>query len=154
MKTFLKLLLIIFTFTTVQSQEDTSILPITIIDFNYNSDLEHLEWQVVNSVNFSHFEVERSVNDLNDWVYVGQTSDSPFSVSLEDGLNYFRMKMVDLDGSFEYSSVVTGVNVEDFNMRDVIKYGDYYTIYGKATNRRKGQLLIRYKSQFYRIYIL
>lgn len=67
-------------------------LPITLTYFNYANGL--LAWATSNELNFSHFEVEK------DGVLVGKTTSRNFKIR-ETGS--YRLKMVDLDGSFTYS---------------------------------------------------
>ncbi|PWJ59067.1 putative secreted protein (Por secretion system target)/choice-of-anchor A domain-containing protein [Dyadobacter jejuensis] len=75
-----------------------------------------LQWTVAEAENFSHFEVERSTNATSfvalDEVTYNATQDqyeyidSPFSKeSNQAGNQYYRLKQVDMDGSFEYSTI-------------------------------------------------
>ncbi len=74
-----------------------------------------LDWVTAKEENFSHFEVERSVDtetfemiglvqgqgeSLSDVYYDLEDSDAPF------GVIYYRLKAVDIDDTFEYSPVV------------------------------------------------
>lgn len=78
-----------------------------------------LEWETASETNSSHFEIERSQNG-HDWQYTSETQAAGLSrsalhyafvderVRASDGppaLYYYRLKMVDIDGSFEYSPV-------------------------------------------------
>ena len=81
-----------------------------------------LTWRTASEINFSHFEVERS-NDAHNWTLVstvkGQkeaqkdvytegayflTDDKAFAQS---NVVLYRLKMVDNDGSFDYSKMIT-----------------------------------------------
>lgn len=78
-----------------------------------------LAWQTSNEINNSHFEIEKStdakvfsqVGVVKGQVNSGEenryafTDDKPFI-----GLNYYRLRQVDLDGKFEYSKI-RSVNV-------------------------------------------
>jgi len=74
-----------------------------------------LKWGVSAEVNASHYEVERSTDG---WQFVklgrvaalGDTRESKIYGFTDErpaeGLNYYRLRMVDKDGSFEYSNIV------------------------------------------------
>lgn len=98
----------------------TSILPVTLIAFEAsavrNSAL--LQWQSGTENGLSYYEVERSVNNGASFVAVNKVnakgSNSMYSISDDvssinvNGLKvYYRLKMVDLNGDFEYSDVRT-----------------------------------------------
>ena len=69
-----------------------------------------LEWSTKSEISFSHFVVETS-NDLRSWRSAGKVDaenkfrGSNYNFEYRQSLqnNYVRLKMVDLDGSFEYS---------------------------------------------------
>ncbi len=76
-----------------------------------------LNWSTATEVNNYGFEVERSVNEAEDWETVGfvhghGNSNSPQEYSFVDSnpLNVstsYRLKQIDSDGSFEYSNIIT-----------------------------------------------
>ena len=92
------------------------VLPVNILSFTaaiLNEDV-HLKWSTATERNASHFEVQRSrdgivfekitalpaQNAINGSAY--QVIDnSPFT-----GINYYRLKMTDIDGKISYSAVV------------------------------------------------
>ncbi|MBI1226523.1 MAG: T9SS type A sorting domain-containing protein [Bacteroidetes bacterium] len=93
--------------------------PVELIDFQavaLNTTDALLTWKTASEINASHFEIERSVDGV-DWFFVGKTtaagqSSAEQNYSLVDekvydgspiSLFYYRLKMVDFDGSFEYS---------------------------------------------------
>lgn len=83
-------------------------LPIALTDFSYANNL--LIWATSNELNFSHFEIEK------DGAMIGKTSSHNFKIR-ETGA--YRLKMVDLDGSFTYSKylfVNTGETVESIKI--------------------------------------
>ncbi|MBP7643177.1 MAG: T9SS type A sorting domain-containing protein [Saprospiraceae bacterium] len=107
-----------------QNNQDC-ILPITLMKFDAKNVNETaiLTWQSAEEVNASHFEIQRSQTVL-DGNERGQTLDNfnlqslgevPVSGNRKEysfvdnrplsGLNYYRLKMVDLDGSFSYSPI-------------------------------------------------
>ncbi len=78
-----------------------------------------LNWETASELNSSHYEIERSTDGRN-WEFVGKVtssgkSDQTLNYSyLDEGVYkpgqaerrfYYRLRMVDLDGSFEYSDV-------------------------------------------------
>lgn len=75
-----------------------------------------LTWGTHNEVNFDHFEILRS-KDGSDFFYIGkvtlgQNSSTGKDYSFSDakapkGLNYYRLKQVDKDGSFKLSPIVS-----------------------------------------------
>lgn len=73
-----------------------------------------LEWLTAEEVNTSHFEVQRSTN-ARDWQVLpvklaamgsGGHHYTTFDHEPTAGLNYYRLKMIDLDGSFAFSKIV------------------------------------------------
>ncbi|MFY7900679.1 MAG: glycosyl hydrolase [Chitinophagaceae bacterium] len=96
------------------SDQNLSVLPVILSNFqlkrNGNNNL--LEWKTNSEINFSHFILERSTNGNlyqpiatiatngfatgSNYVY----EDAQFVSTLK---NYYRLKMVDKDGSFSYS---------------------------------------------------
>jgi hypothetical protein len=77
-----------------------------------------LNWGTTEEVGFSHFEVLRS-NDLNQWESIGNVASNEAGkyfftdAGLKAGkTTYYRLKMVDLDGTFEYSTI-RSINVEN-----------------------------------------
>ncbi len=71
-----------------------------------------LTWETASELNNDHFEIERS-GDLAHWQNIGQVAaHGAGSYSFEDrqplkGTNYYRLRQVDRDGSFEHSKVVS-----------------------------------------------
>ena len=70
-----------------------------------------IEWEAESEINSSHFEVERSASG-SDFKMIDQTS-SPWTsfdkisyevINIEtlNGRNYYRLKAVDIDASFQY----------------------------------------------------
>ena len=87
------------------------------IEIYFNQNL--LLWQTTSESNFSHFEIQRSTdaksfetignlkgkgseNEIVEYTFIDER---PF-----EGLNYYRLKQVDLDNTFEFSKIVS-VNV-------------------------------------------
>jgi len=84
-----------------------------------NNDSHHtVTWDVSKESNVSHYEVERSLNGLDDFEVIGKIlseEDSPeqrtysyddYDVA-ESGIYYYRINQVELDGAIDYSKVVS-----------------------------------------------
>ncbi len=93
-----------------------TVLPVKIKTFtakNVNDKVD-LKWQTLSEINFSHYVLERKVgNDEFKEIGIVKTANSTSGSSYQfrdDFISfepqYYRLKMVDLDGSFEYSWVV------------------------------------------------
>ncbi|OKL41205.1 hypothetical protein [Pontibacter flavimaris] len=74
-----------------------------------------LEWETASEQNNSHFEVERSADGKTFAALGSVPGNGNSSVSLAysyldkyplEGMNYYRLKQVDVDGRYEYSKVV------------------------------------------------
>lgn len=91
-------------------------LPIELIDFYaFRADENvKLEWRTAMEINSDIFEIEHSTNGIS-FQKIGEVQAATFSNSALnyeflhknpfDGINYYRLKMRDLDGSFEYSEI-------------------------------------------------
>lgn len=96
------------------------VLPIELLNFNVypvNNDFIQLQWITASEKNTAHFGIERSLDGIN---FIGidtenasgnsniqQTySYNDFNVQ-ENTLYYYRLKSVDLDGTFSYSDIRT-----------------------------------------------
>ncbi len=101
-----------------QESGNARLLPIVLADFTAKSVKRenHLSWTTETESNASHFEVEKSTNGTA-WSKMKEVKAFGNSVRRQDynftdetpnkGINYYRLKMVDRDGSFEYSKVVS-----------------------------------------------
>ncbi|MCE7043331.1 T9SS type A sorting domain-containing protein [Dyadobacter sp. CY312] len=100
----------------IQVSPETS-LPVTLTSFKVSKEgtsLAQLNWTTTQEANSSHFEIERSGN-ASDWQVLGRKESSKNSSQLVNynftdvtpisGMNYYRLKMVDLDGTFAHSRV-------------------------------------------------
>lgn len=99
--------------------EIQAILPVEIIDFNgtnKNGRIE-LNWSTASEINHDKYIIERSDNGLRNWMAVGekrggQNSYSIRSYSFTDeapiqGLNYYRLRQLDMDGTETFSNTIT-----------------------------------------------
>jgi len=94
-------------------------LPVTLVSFNAHLEdnkMIRLSWKTVSEVNASHFSLERSV-DAKQWMQVkevaavGNTKTSTEYIEYDRQpiwvRNYYRLKMIDQDGSFAYSRIIS-----------------------------------------------
>ncbi len=94
------------------------VLPVTLVEFTARKDRDNrnlVSWKTANEQNSSHFAVERS-SDGRSFTEIGRVSSTNRGAevnlySFSDvqplfGANYYRLKMVDRDGSFRYSNIV------------------------------------------------
>ncbi len=75
-----------------------------------------LDWSTAQELNNDYFDVERSVN-ANDWTVVARVNGAgnsqtvknynAFDATPASGINYYRLKQVDLDGKSNYSKTVS-----------------------------------------------
>jgi len=95
-------------------------LPVELTNIQARTEKSEVEitWTTATEDNVSHFEVERSIEgEEENFNLIGQVSAQGFSQSVQNyqhsdetataGLNYYRLKMVDLDGTYAYSPVVS-----------------------------------------------
>ncbi|MEQ1675347.1 MAG: T9SS type A sorting domain-containing protein [Chitinophagaceae bacterium] len=94
-------------------------LPVKLLSFNgtYKNNTTYLNWVAENQVNFSAYEIERSINGT-EFFAIGvkqrqgtgiekqqyQFTDDLYAVSSD--VFFYRLKMIDVDGRFSYSNVV------------------------------------------------
>ncbi len=103
----------LFAFDTITV---AGIVPLKLLSFDAykNQTTVLLKWKTTNEVNTSHFDVERSTNGTI-FTKIGKVNAANTSgdnnYSLEDnqpskGINFYRLKQVDIDGKFAYSNIV------------------------------------------------
>ena len=103
-------------FTEIDVNINCIALPLDLLSFNarQQEDKALLVWHTENEVDFSHFEVQKSGADFN-WNSLNQLEAQGLSNGHTEyqyvdakpfaGLNYYRLKMWNEDGSFEYSPI-------------------------------------------------
>ncbi len=104
-------------FLTKQSFTPTGALPITLLNFmgENKANINILQWQFIQEYNLSGFEIEHSINGLN-FTTIGNV---PYQQNnngvrnytyLDNNLgaatNYYRLKIIDLNGTFIYSKTI------------------------------------------------
>ena len=111
---------------------NVSTLPVDLINFGGKQIVEqiNLTWKTANEKEFSHFEVQKSA-DAKEFGSLGNVTGNKSSIynfvdtNPVEGLNYYRLKMVDLDGTSKLSKVIS-VNFE--------KGGSYVSVENPANN--------------------
>lgn len=109
----------------------TAVLPLDLTFFDakkYNTGVQ-VSWTARNEVNFSHYNVQKSTNGKNFYTIskVKATQSGQYQIMDEKpnlGLNYYRLEMIDLDGTKRISKVVS---VEFNQSKSSIKVYPTYT---------------------------
>ncbi|MHA4810106.1 discoidin domain-containing protein [Flavitalea flava] len=104
---------------TADNFGQSTVLPVKLISFtgrNINDQYVALQWATATEQNNDHFEVERKNPDGLYYRTIAEVkgagnSEVPQQYTAEDhnpnpGLNFYRLKQVDLDGRFAYSPVI------------------------------------------------
>jgi hypothetical protein len=103
--------------------EFLSVLPIDLLNFNAKLVQEKvvIKWQVANEKTLSHYIVERS--DDGKLFYFLQRQEAGRFSAIDDkpnyGTNYYRLKMVENDGSYNYSTI-RSVQFEPKNVQNLM----------------------------------
>ncbi len=107
------------------------LMPVELLAFDVElkDDNAHLSWQTASEINNKGFEVEHS-EDGNIWRNIGFVNGEVNSDRLNDyqfihesstiGLNYYRLKQLDLDGVYTYS---------DIKAIEVLRYDSQWSVY-------------------------
>ncbi|WP_394767505.1 right-handed parallel beta-helix repeat-containing protein [Ferruginibacter sp.] len=97
---------------------ETGLLPVTLIDFSAknNNDKIDLQWQIASEINASHYTIERS-GDYQHFESIGQLAANDLAniqvnYNFLDnfplkGNNFYRLVMIDKDGTFSYSKTIS-----------------------------------------------
>jgi hypothetical protein len=101
---------------TIASPDASNPLPVKLVKFSVQKENETalLQWSTTEEINSDRFEIEHST-DARKWEKLGEVSAAEESKSLFSyhfthvtpfpGSNYYRLKMVDRDGTFAYSKI-------------------------------------------------
>lgn len=109
-------------------------LPVELTKFEvsiFDNCSPQIKWEVASEINFSHYEIERSwdgiqfklvqkINSFNEVVSSYSYEDRQSSV--RKGIVYYRLKMVDQDGSFQYSNIKSEYLNCDLYSQNLILY--------------------------------
>lgn len=109
---------------TWESDLAVSSLPVNLLSFTGTTEgkTNRLEWVSTEETDFDHYELERSTNG-NLFQEIGRVQPATAGTNNERqyvfndnspnvGLNYYRLRIVDTDGTFAYSRIVTLFNDE------------------------------------------
>lgn len=133
------------------------ILPVELVAFEANLESEgvNLNWTTLNELNSSHFVVEQKYGEQGLFEAIGtveaagnsdQSSDYTLKHSLKNSLSekiYYRLKMVDLDGSFNYSHIIELEIDQQFELRIFPNPGQGdITVEAAISGQRNGQLKV------------
>jgi len=120
-------------------------LPVSFLKFNANcsEEIATLEWSTASEKNNDYFVIERSTDGnifysiatingngnsstLNNYFYRDNSANSAI-------INYYRLKQVDYDGAFEYSTIISSNCVSDLLMVNQIKSNDNSITFNVST---------------------
>jgi hypothetical protein len=98
-------------------------LPLELLKFEGRSqeDRIYLSWETGEEINHSHFEIQHSIDAVNFFnigkvyhpIMEGLTQQYSYNHDFpNEGINYYRLKQIDYDDIFEYSSVIS-INFEN-----------------------------------------
>lgn len=95
-----------------------TVLPIELLYFNGDKASCHqnvLTWATATEINNDHFDIERSLDGIN-FIKIKEISGAINSLNIKtynyidsspsNGINYYRLKQVDLDGIYKYADII------------------------------------------------
>jgi hypothetical protein len=92
-------------------------LPLDLISFtgNLQNNMAQLQWETANMINVKGFDVEKSIDakSFTSIGFVNASSANAYSFTdtrCYDRNNYYRLKMIDIDGQYTYSKTIKLVN--------------------------------------------
>ena len=103
-------------FTFGNATGGSNALPVSLVDFNVKKSKNNVivSWVTLSEKNCSHFEIECKSNNSN-FIKIGEVTAKHNSsvkveysfegISLLNEVNYYRLKIVDFDGSYAYSTI-------------------------------------------------
>lgn len=103
-----------------------ALLPVELIEFraNLSNAGVQLVWETALPGTLNHFEIEHS-SQSNNWETIGKIAFSPnegryslLDPNPKSGIHFYRLKMMDIDGSFEYSKVIS-VKINDHHILSI-----------------------------------
>jgi parallel beta-helix repeat protein len=107
------------------------VLPVTLIDFTAQNNLDKIDlrWKVASEINVSHYTVERSGNG-HSFESIGEVAANNLFTAQNyhyddnfplQGINYYRLVMVDKDGTTKYSKIISAneSNVSSFKLNQI-----------------------------------
>ncbi len=164
--------------------DNPSELPVTLVSFTSNSDDcdVEIQWETAAEENFDYYELQRSLNGLEfvSFAKIESKGDNSTYLYEDESLSsetwYYRLKMIDLDGSYEYSNIISEevncisdskINIypnptPDFVMIEGLRIGKKLSIYADngqlvlsevVTNNRQQYNLKKFSAGLYTIVI-
>ncbi len=103
----------------------TNPLPVELISFKGAWERENvlLKWTTASEENFSHFEIQKLNHSETKWETISNVRGAEENTLIEQSYvyldhnpnhkNYYRLKMIDNDGTYEYSKIVTINSIQD-----------------------------------------
>ncbi len=108
-------------------------LPVQLTSFTGYKDgaVNQLNWKSSSELNTLEFIVERSTDAIN-FIALGSVDAAGFSTmplnyqftdnAPENAINYYRLKMVDIDYTYEYSNIIAINNINIFISNDIVLF--------------------------------
>ncbi len=101
--------------TTIQNFEVVTSLPVELLNFQVkntkNSNI--LSWQTASETNFSHFDIEKSIDGIY-FEKIGEVKGRGFASNYEfndlnpmENINYYRLRMIDVDSKSDFSKIIS-----------------------------------------------
>ena len=131
------------------------VLPVDLIAFSgYLNNQYHsqLQWKTANPYNLSHFEVERSYDAIQ-FAVAGRVAAQQNPGNIQDyeftdpiiakAVNFYRLKMVDIDGRFKYSAVVRIDNNKSAKFVELLQNPVSENISFIISNERKDNVFVQ-----------
>lgn len=139
------------------------LLPVILTEFYvvYDENNAHeLHWSVFDETNFSHFELEHSRDGIL-WNLIGTINNKGGANSYnyfcipEYGENYYRLKMVDINGEYSYSNItqLRGL-VKPMELKDVTIYEMDGKLITYSSIYKTGIYYIYYRGSTKKVYII
>jgi hypothetical protein len=98
-------------------------LSIEILAFNakkFNSNTAELTWKTANEKSVSHFEVQKATDGKNFETFTTINSNpsvyKTFDYSPANGINYYRLKIIETNGNYTYSEIRTVIFGDNFQV--------------------------------------
>ena len=127
-------------------------LPVTLVSFSGTLNTQNnaaLQWKISNEINLRSYEIERSYDGLQ-FTSAGIVSATAGGSLVKDytftdpvtakSVNYYRLKMIDIDGRVKYSDVIILKNNRDVDFVQLLKNPVQNSIPLSINNKRKERI--------------
>jgi hypothetical protein len=142
----------------------SQLLPVTITDLKVEerNDLHHLSWRTHDEIDIHHYEVEYAINQdaaLGKWRKIASL-ESGFDyyeqyITPDRGVNYYRLKIVELDGLEYYSDIVSLDSNMSLNLFS--EQSEIFDLLGRRyahiDQLKPGVYIIRLHNKSYKVFI-